>query len=259
MLVRYEVNFDLENFEWKKLLFVLGALFSTIPLHVASFSYALPTSFAAVIDAGIRASIGLKFATELILFGFMARYIPQFIYGLASWSHKSVVEAKYYRRGYRRIYVAFTGFGAHSRKFKSATEISEHFRKVAYFGRQNARFSNLLKSDLHKISGIQFYETHRNMISAGLTISMFSLSYIGLVRGIAVILLSGLFAAAAVFYSASSTAFRFSLSSDFWDGYEKSVPNHRIDVDDILIALSSIAFAADFVRISAGRLSDFHA
>lgn len=237
------MKIDLDRLEWKKLLFILVAGLSVVPLHIAGFAFALPSPFRAIFDADIKVSIGVDFATNALLFGFFARYFPQFVFGLVGWIHKLKIEAKYYQRGYRRVYVAFAGFGRNARKFASASELQEHFKRCFEFGRSHARFANFLKSDLHKSFDVAFYENHRNSITAILGVSLFVFNYLGLARGLAVIFIASLFAASAIFYAPLSSYFKFNLAPKLW-GNSSSPRANEIDADDILLIISSIAVAA---------------
>lgn len=245
------MKISLDNLEWKKLALVMLAGLSIVPLHIASFTYALPNPFRAILDAEIRTSIGFEVASKAVFFGFLARYVPQFIFGMVSWVHKLTIEARYYQRGYRRVYVSFAGFGKNARKFASAAEMREHFRRCSEFGRSHARFANFLKSDLHKSLDVAFYENHRNSITAIFGISLFVLSYLGFTRGLVVILITSLFAASTIFYAPLSSYFKFNLAPDLW-GHSNAPRANEIDVDDILLIISSIAVAAvlsGFLRV----------
>lgn len=245
------MKFDLDHLEWKKILFILLAASSIIPLHVASFIYALPSTFRPIVGSEVKFALGLDVATKSIFFAFLARYIPQFFYGLVSVFYRNIVQAKYYQRGYRRIYVSFSGFGKRSQTFKSVDEVKKHFQRVAVFDRGNARLSNLITKKLSRTLGFGFFARHRNLVTATLGVSLFILTYLGIFRAILVLLVLVLFWSALVFYGYSRPLYIFNLSKQFWERYvaEQEV---EFDLDDILTILSTLACCAvlsGFLRV----------
>ena len=237
------MNIDLENSEWKKIGLILLGVLSIIPLHIASFTYGLPNPFRQFLDAEIKNTIAFDVGTKAILFSFLARYIPQFSYGIISWIHGMTIEFKYFRRGYRRVYVSFTGFGKKARRIKTRADLSAHFRRCGEFSRANARFTNLRRSSLQRTFKIEHYEQHRNSITAVLGVALFVFSYVGFLRGLLVLLVVAVFAASAIFYSSSNSAFRFNLTMDYWNEQEGK-DSFAIDIDDIGMIVASVACAA---------------
>lgn len=245
------MKLDLAHLEWKKVIFILLAASSIVPLHVASFIYAIPSAFRPIIGSEVKIALGLEIATKSIFFAFLARYVPQLFYGLVSVFYKNIVQAKYYQRGYRRIYVSFSGFGRRSQSFKSFDEIKTHLRRCAVFDRGNARLSNLITKKLSGTLGFYFFTQHKTLITAALGVALFVLTYLGVFRAVLVLLILVVFWAALVFYGSSRSLYIFNLSRNFWDSYAAE-QEAEVDLDDILTILSTLACCAvlsGFLRV----------
>jgi uncharacterized membrane protein len=237
------MKFDFEKTDWTKLALLVLACCSIIPLHVASFSAAIPSSVRMVVDTEVRISLSIDLATRFILVGFAARYLPQLVFGLYAWVRSNIIEQIYYRRGYRRVYVAFSGFGRGNRRLGSTEKLKEYFEKVGRFDRNDARLANFKNSKIDHEVKINFYERHRSIVTVILGVSLFVVGYIGLARGVLVLIFLLLFSGATIFYTTAKSSFRFNLSPQFWGPGGSDEPL-MADTDDLLTLITSFALAA---------------
>ncbi|MCF2905292.1 hypothetical protein L0666_09845 [Octadecabacter sp. CECT 8868] len=237
------MGFDFASIDTKKSLFVALAILAIIPLHLAAFAIGIPSPFRSLLDASFKVSFSGNFTVVAVLVAFVARYLPQAIFGLAAWWHSMSIEASYFQRGYRRAYVGFTGLGKNGRSFKNDGSVAEHFRKASIFGRNEARLANLKKKLFQARSGVVFYEENRAAFTAFSGIALFSIAYLGVWRGLIVCLATSIFALASINYSNVNTRFRFDLSWGFWRS-DSNGSVSKVDLDDVLLLVSSLAIAS---------------
>lgn len=146
---------------------------SLVPIHLASFVFSIPSSLRLFLDPTFKVSFSLSFFSNVVFVGFLARYLPLIVFGMISWVYNMIVESIYYRRGYRRIYVAFTGFGKKARRLNSSKGYRECFQEISVFRRGNARLANLIKNNLQRKMPIEFYNTWRLQITIILGLMFF--------------------------------------------------------------------------------------
>ncbi len=240
-----KVNELFEKSDWKKTCIVLLAVFSIVSVHVASFSHGVPAPLRVIFNGEMKAEIAISVGLKIIVLGGVARYFPQFLYGVISIIYRMRIEEKYHKRGYKRVYVNYTGIGSGARYLSNAEEIGTHLRMYAAPNRDAVRFSNFVKKQAQGSCFFDIYIAYQMHITATLGSILFVISYLGVLRGILVFLIFVIFGVAISYFSSFSRLARFNLSREAWKSWDGKF-DYSIDIDDALLIAPILVIVSAF-------------
>lgn len=232
----------IEN-NWRTSVLIVLGLVSIVPVHLAAFSLALPSDFRILLDASFKFSFSYIFLCYAVFSGLVARYMPVIIFGWLGFIHTMSVDKKYYQRGYRRVYVSFTGTGKRARAYKNTEDIMENLSRSRNFGRNEARLHNFKKKKFQSIYPVKFYEDHRWATTLLISICIFSVLYIGVFRSFVMAGVLSIAFIGLLTYGSVATPFRFRLQRNLWKIGEETY-NRTVDFDDVLNLVTIVALAA---------------
>ena len=107
---------------WLSIALIILTIVSIPSLHVLGFLAAMPSASRQFVDFRFSVGVGVVMAFWFALAVFFAGYLPKLLVGLIIFSHQATIDKLYYQRGYRRIYVSWTGIGNRARKLRNTVE-----------------------------------------------------------------------------------------------------------------------------------------
>ncbi|WP_146038062.1 hypothetical protein [Tabrizicola aquatica] len=215
-------------------------------LHVLGFLAGMPEASRQFTDVRFTLGLTASFSTGLAIAAFFAGYAPKLFLGIFIYVFESMIESKYYRRGYRRVYVPFTGFGKISRRIRTAQEMAEHFRESGRFDRAKARFTNFKQKKLNERFPVRLYARYQYAASGLISILVFSVFYVGWIRSALFIVVFGVIGIALLIFKMYGTGHIFDLKKRWWDEQKTTIddPSELFDADLLPTLLSVVAICS---------------
>lgn len=211
---------------------------SMASIHYVTFVFSIPEEFRAFLDVSFKADFAASFFIVVTFSIIVARYLPQSILAVGVLFISEGINLKYYRRGYRRI---ATIWGIYEHRHSSESR-KKYKSKLHRFGRNDARFDNLIQLSVQKRLPILYYEEHKLVIIALLAIFIGLWLYIGFTKA------SWLFAMAVLIkisldtYFAYNDRFKFHLRNRFsGDDPDYEPKPFTLDSQDLFVAAITIA------------------
>lgn len=226
---------------------IMALTIASVPtLHMMGFLAGMPEASRQFTDVRFTLGLTASFSTGLAIAAFFAAYAPKLFLGIFIYVFESIIESKYYRRGYRRVYVAFTGFGKSSRRIRTAQEMSEHFKQSAGFDRAKARFSNFKRKKLNARYPIALYSRYQYAASAILSILVFSIFYVGWLRSVIFFVVLCVIGFALLIFNIYGPGYIFDLKKSWWDSQNATSEDgpKLLDADLLPTLLSVVAICS---------------
>lgn len=246
----YKVSFKVErflqtigNYNLKKIGSLLLILFSISALHYTAFILNIPENLRPLLDLNFK----LGFVSGMFIIGTFstvtARYLPVLLLAIVTMIIERTIEIKYTKRGYRRAKL-HTAILMDGRIHDKAAR--EEFERSVKFGRNEARFHNLLSSKIHSVLPILWYEKYRLPITFIIATLVFLFYYIGLTPALILTFSGWIIFLALVTYAGFDNGYKFKLFGYVFkgDGKRSEETEKTLDLDDLLYAAITLAMLA---------------
>jgi hypothetical protein len=233
----------LAGFPKSALTILLSALIllSLGSIHYVTYVFAFPSHLRALLDSTFKLDFATNFAIVATFSIVVARYLPQTLLAIGAAINSSLISIAYYRRGYRRIAISLGLFEKERRNNKE--ERWKFERRLATFGRNDARMDNFVRRVLQRRLPILWYERHKWTVMANLAVFICLLFYVGVLYSLWLLTVFLLVSSAYETYNGYSDNFRFSLRGFRFSGDD---PDHepspvKFDSDRLFVIATTCA------------------